>query len=140
MQTNTNNNAGAGATASSYKTNSNMSYMLYNEELGYSVTCPVYETKEEANEACAGKCRRHRVVEAHYIEPCVPVAMHTGCLKCARCAAPVEMRRQFAKCITSTATSSPICTANITASSTPSSTPSSSAMVAEQAADNQLIY
>lgn len=68
-------------------------FALYNEELYYITECPTYESREEAESAAAGKCRRHKVVEIDSIKPCNPCAIYDCCLHCARCSATVEKRK-----------------------------------------------
>lgn len=76
-----------------------MGYVLYNEELGYINDCPTYETYDEAMKAAVFKCRFHSVKEDNDIQPCKPVNLHSGCLKCLRCAATVEARQEFIQSI-----------------------------------------
>lgn len=72
-----------------------MFYVLRNEELGYIANCPTFEFREDAEEAAADKCRRHSVIEVEDIKPCVPTNLHSGCLRCGRCAATIERRMKY---------------------------------------------
>lgn len=74
-----------------------MAWVTFNEELGYRNDCPTYESKADAEEDAAFKCRMHSVreVKSKDIEPCVPIEIDRNCLRCARCAATVEKRQAF---------------------------------------------
>lgn len=72
-------------------------FVLHNDELGYTESCPVYEVRSEAGHDAASKCRHHTVceVKAEDYEPCVPVRLADRCLRCARCAATEGRRRDY---------------------------------------------
>lgn len=61
-----------------------MAYVIYNEELGYELRCPVFDDKKEAEDEAAGKCRRHSVVEIETWESCKPFKKYNRCSKCLR--------------------------------------------------------
>lgn len=72
-------------------------YQLRNEELGYVSDCPTFESMAEARSAAVSKCRYHSVIEVDESEvrPCKPINLHSTCLKCARCAAPMAAREEL---------------------------------------------
>lgn len=62
-------------------------YILQNDEQEWMTECPVFVTKEEAEEEAADKCRHYSIVELDYIadcEPCRPIKKNSRCDRCAR--------------------------------------------------------
>ena len=62
----------------------NMYYVIQNDELGYILDCPTFTDRKEAESECAGKCRRHSVVETDRADVCRPMKPIEQCKKCPR--------------------------------------------------------
>lgn len=61
-----------------------MYYVIQNDELGYLLDCPTFMDRKEAENECAGKCRRHSVIETNKADICRPMKPIEQCKKCAR--------------------------------------------------------